>query len=77
MSALDCWGGGRPGVAGLALEPGGPSLKHMGYTPTGYSTAKSSYGFEFPEAQKAALRSLVKTPLVYANVALRNWMAFH
>jgi spermidine dehydrogenase len=32
---------------------------------------------ELSEAQKAALHSLVKTPLVYASVALRNWHAFH
>lgn len=32
---------------------------------------------EMPEAQKTALRSLVKTPLVYTSVALRNWRAFH
>jgi spermidine dehydrogenase len=31
---------------------------------------------ELPEAQKAALHSLVKTPLVYTTVALRNWTAF-
>jgi spermidine dehydrogenase len=31
---------------------------------------------EPPETQKAALHALVKTPLVYANVALRNWTAF-
>jgi spermidine dehydrogenase len=31
---------------------------------------------ELPEAQKNALRSLVKTPLVYSTVALRNWQAF-
>jgi spermidine dehydrogenase len=31
---------------------------------------------ELPEAQKRALRSLVKTPLVYTTVALRNWQAF-
>jgi spermidine dehydrogenase len=31
---------------------------------------------ELPEAQKAALHSLVKTPLVYTSVALRNWQAF-
>jgi hypothetical protein len=30
-----------------------------------------------PEAKKTALRSLVKTPLVYTSVALRNWRAFH
>jgi spermidine dehydrogenase len=32
---------------------------------------------ELPAAQKAALHDLVKCPLVYANVALRNWEAFH
>ena len=32
---------------------------------------------ELPEAQKAALHELVKTPLVYTSVALRNWTAFH
>jgi spermidine dehydrogenase len=31
---------------------------------------------EMPEAQKAALHKLVKTPLVYTAVALRNWTAF-
>jgi spermidine dehydrogenase len=32
---------------------------------------------ELPEPQKQALHSLVKTPLVYTSVALRNWSAFH
>jgi spermidine dehydrogenase len=31
---------------------------------------------ELPQAQKDALHSLVKTPLVYTSVALRNWRAF-
>jgi spermidine dehydrogenase len=31
---------------------------------------------ELPEAQKSALHQLIKTPLVYASVALRNWKAF-
>jgi spermidine dehydrogenase len=31
---------------------------------------------ELPAAQKEALHSLVKTPLVYTSVALRNWQAF-
>jgi spermidine dehydrogenase len=31
---------------------------------------------ELPEQQKEALRSLVKTPLIYASVALRKWTAF-
>jgi len=32
---------------------------------------------ELPEAQKAALHELGKTPLVYTSVALRNSRAFH
>jgi spermidine dehydrogenase len=31
---------------------------------------------ELPEAQKVALHQLVKIPLVYTTVALRNWRAF-
>jgi spermidine dehydrogenase len=31
---------------------------------------------ELPAAQKEALHRLVKTPLVYTSVALRNWQAF-
>jgi spermidine dehydrogenase len=31
---------------------------------------------ELPAAQKDALRHLVKTPLVYTSVAIRNWRAF-
>jgi spermidine dehydrogenase len=31
---------------------------------------------ELPEPQKQALRTLVKTPLVYTQVALRDWTAF-
>jgi spermidine dehydrogenase len=31
---------------------------------------------ELPAAQKAALHSLVKVPLVYTSVALRNWESF-
>ena len=31
---------------------------------------------EMPARQRDALRSLVKTPLVYTTVALRNWRAF-
>jgi spermidine dehydrogenase len=32
---------------------------------------------ELPQAQKAALRYLVRMPLVYTHVALRDWTAFH
>jgi spermidine dehydrogenase len=31
---------------------------------------------ELPEAQKQALHSLVKTPIVYTSVGIRNWQAF-
>ncbi len=31
---------------------------------------------ELPQAQKDALHKLIKTPLVYTSVALRNWTAF-
>jgi spermidine dehydrogenase len=31
---------------------------------------------ELPASQQQALKSLVKTPLVYTTVALRNWRAF-
>jgi spermidine dehydrogenase len=31
---------------------------------------------ELPDKQKAALKSLVKTPLIYTTVALRNWRPF-
>jgi spermidine dehydrogenase len=32
---------------------------------------------ELPEKQKAALSEAAKVPLLYTNVALRNWTAFH
>lgn len=32
---------------------------------------------ELPEAQKEALHALVKIPLVYTSVAIKNWRAFH
>ena len=31
---------------------------------------------DLPEAQKAAMKSLVKAPLVYCSVVLKNWQAF-
>jgi spermidine dehydrogenase len=31
---------------------------------------------ELPDAQKTALHALIKTPLVYVSVALKNWRAF-
>jgi spermidine dehydrogenase len=32
---------------------------------------------EFPAEQKEALHSLVKCPIIYSSVAIRNWKAFH
>ena len=31
---------------------------------------------ELPAAQKAAMHRLIKTPLVYTSVALKDWQAF-
>ena len=60
VSALDCWGLGYPGFAGLKLEPGGPSLKRMGYTPAGFSTAGGSETFHFPDGNASIARLLVR-----------------
>jgi spermidine dehydrogenase len=60
VSALDCWGMKYPGFAGLKLEPGGPSLKRMGYTPAGYSTAGGSEEFHFPDGNASIARLLVR-----------------
>jgi spermidine dehydrogenase len=61
ISALDSWGMGYPGFAGLKLEPGGPALKHMGYTPAGYSTTGGSEFFHFPDGNASIARLLVRT----------------
>lgn len=60
VPALDCWGLGHPGFAGLGLEPGGPSLKRMGYTPAGYSTTGGSESFHFPDGNASIARLLVR-----------------
>ncbi|HEX4160841.1 MAG TPA: FAD-dependent oxidoreductase [Rhizomicrobium sp.] len=60
VSALDCWGMGYPGFAGLKLKPGGPSLKRMGYTPAGYSTTGGSEHFHFPDGNASIARLLVR-----------------
>lgn len=60
VSALDCWGMGYPGFAGLNLAPGGPSLKRMGYTPAGYSTTGGSEFFHFPDGNASIARLLVR-----------------
>ncbi len=60
VSALDCWGMGYPGFKGLRLEPGGPSLRRMGYTPAGYSTTGGSETFHFPDGNASIARLLVR-----------------
>ncbi len=60
VSALDCWGYGLPGFEGLKLEPGGPSLRRMGYTPAGYSTTGGSPFFHFPDGNASIARALVR-----------------
>ncbi len=54
-----------------------------GYTARGRGVVLACYNMiipylcpELPSEQQAALHSLVKTPLVYTSVALRNWQAF-
>jgi len=67
------------GAAGVALD------YHRGaraYTVRGRHAVLACWNMmipyicpELPEPQKAALHALVKTPLIYANVAVRNWQA--
>ncbi len=42
----------------------------------GYMAMAPHVCAEMPDAQKEAVRSFTKIPLVYINVALRNWRAF-
>lgn len=59
VSALDCWGVGFPGFAGLKLQPGGTN--RMGYTPRGYSSPPfGSETFHFPDGNASIARSLVR-----------------
>jgi spermidine dehydrogenase len=67
ISALDCWAMGYPGFDGLKLKPGGPSLKRMGYTPAGYSTAGGSEEFHFPDGNASIARLLVRA-LIPASI---------
>ncbi len=57
VSALDCWGFGAPGFAGLKLKPG--SAPRMGYTPSGYADG-GSYTFHFPDGNASIARLLVR-----------------
>jgi spermidine dehydrogenase len=58
ISALDCWGVGLPGFAGLKLQKG--STARMGYTPAGYSQSGGSYSFHYPDGNASIARLLVR-----------------
>jgi spermidine dehydrogenase len=69
--------GGSPGVAVTYIQAG------QAYTVSARHCVLACWNMmipficpEIPDAQKQALRSLVKTPLVYTSVALRDWSAF-
>ena len=57
VSALDCWGFGMPGFAGLKLKPG--AAPRMSYTPAGYVEG-GSYTFHFPDGNASIARLLVR-----------------
>src|SRR5665213_2965725 len=58
ISALDCWGVGLPGFAGLNIKKG--STARMGYTPAGYSESGGSYSFHYPDGNASIARLLVR-----------------
>ena len=57
VSALDCWGFGYPGFAGLDIPPGPTS--RMSFTPAGYCQG-GSYVFHFPDGNATLARLLVR-----------------
>src|ERR1700722_15097792 len=58
VSALDCWGIGMPGFAGMKLEPG--SIARMGYTPAGFADTGGSESLHFPDGNATVARLLVR-----------------
>jgi len=60
VSALDAWGYGMAGFAGLPLKPGGKFQKMMGYTAAGYSLTGGSDFFHFPDGNASIARALVR-----------------
>jgi spermidine dehydrogenase len=58
VSALDCWGLGMDGFAGLKLEPG--SIPGMGFTPAGYADTGGSVRLHFPDGNATIARGLVR-----------------
>jgi spermidine dehydrogenase len=59
VTALDCWGIGFAGFAGLNLAPGG--YHRMGYTAMGSATPNQApYTFHFPDGNASIARLLVR-----------------
>lgn len=58
VSALDCWGFGMPGFAGLKLDP--HPAPRMSFTPAGYVQG-GSYVFHFPDGNATIARLLVRS----------------
>ncbi len=58
VSALDCWGIGLPGFAGLQLSSG--SIPGMGFTPAGYADTGGSVWLHFPDGNATIARGLVR-----------------
>jgi spermidine dehydrogenase len=56
--ALDCWGFGYPGFAGLKLAPG--STNRMGNTAAGYQDYQDKPTFHFPDGNATIARLLVR-----------------
>jgi spermidine dehydrogenase len=69
VSALDAWGIGLPGFAGLRLAPG--SIPGMGFTPAGYADTGGSLRLHFPDGNATIARALVRS-LVPAAVPGRT-----
>jgi spermidine dehydrogenase len=58
VSALDCWGFGMPGFAGMNIAKG--SIPRMGYTPAGYEDTGGSLRLHFPDGNATIARLLVR-----------------
>src|SRR5207253_851855 len=91
VSAQDAWGLGMPGFDGMKLDPAASAKEvEVSYARGGkVYTAKAKNAIlacwhvvipyicdELPDKQKEALASAQKVPLLYTNVALRNWTSF-
>ncbi len=69
ISALDCWGMGMPGFAGLELLPG--EAPRMGPTPAGFAATGGSPFFQYPDGNASIARMLVRE-LIPAAITGRN-----